>query len=257
MSQLPEAVKPALFEFLLSLADDKLILGHRNADWTGLGPILEEDIAFSSMAQDEIGHAQAIYELLAPLMGRTPDGLAYGRRPEEYRCAQIVELSDGFDYAVALARQLACDHFDQLRLERLGRSNWADLSALARRMAAEELIHVTHAKDWVTRLGTGGAESKQRMQAALDQIAALAGGLFEPTEGLEDLQRSGVYPRNGDMWGQWLEAVQEVTRGAGLKFEPGAWTGGRAGRRGVRSAAFAELHAEMTQVYVQEPEASW
>ena len=87
-----EDLKGPLLELLLSVADDKLLLGHRNSDWTGLGPILEEDIAFSSMAQDEIAHAQALYERAGELVGKTADQLAFGRDPDAYRCATITEL---------------------------------------------------------------------------------------------------------------------------------------------------------------------
>ncbi|HLJ93659.1 MAG TPA: Phenylacetic acid catabolic protein, partial [Gemmataceae bacterium] len=104
MDQLSAHLKRPLVELLLSVADDKFMLGHRNADWTGLAPILEEDIAFSALAQDEIAHASALYEMVAQLQDTKPDRLAFGRRPEEYRCAAIVELSDGFDWAKALCR---------------------------------------------------------------------------------------------------------------------------------------------------------
>ena len=101
MSTLPENLKDAAVELLLSVADDKLLLGHRNSDWTGLAPMLEEDIAFSSLAQDEIAHAQALYELAAPLAGRSADQLAFGRSPDQYRCALIVEMPDDFDITIS------------------------------------------------------------------------------------------------------------------------------------------------------------
>ena len=88
---LPDELKKPAAELLLALADDKLMLGHRNSDWTGLGPILEEDIAFSSLAQDEIAHASAIYELVGELLGRSADDLAFGRAINDYRSATIVE----------------------------------------------------------------------------------------------------------------------------------------------------------------------
>src|SRR5688572_30079963 len=112
MDQLPDDLKQPLADLLLSVADDKFILGHRNADWTGLAPILEEDIAFSALAQDEIAHAAALYEMVAQLRGTTADRLAYGRKPDEYRCCALVELSDAFNWATALCRNFFCDHFD-------------------------------------------------------------------------------------------------------------------------------------------------
>ncbi len=137
MTQLAENLEAPLVELLLSVADDKLMLGHRNSDWTGLAPILEEDIAFSSLAQDEIAHAQVLYELASGLDGRSSESLAFGRDPIEYRCARIVELPDDFDWAFALCRQFFCDHFDALRLGRMARSSYTPLAHIAARLAAE------------------------------------------------------------------------------------------------------------------------
>ena len=171
MDKLSEHLKQPAAELLLSVADDKFMLGHRNADWTGLAPILEEDIAFSALSQDEIAHASALYEMVAQLQGTKADRLAFGRRPDEYRCAQIVELSDEFDWAKALCRNFFCDHFDSLRLGRLAQSRYTALAQLAGRLAAEEHIHVEHVDSWMGRLGRGGAEAHGRLQAALDALA--------------------------------------------------------------------------------------
>src|SRR5882672_4921041 len=123
MQQLPDQLKPPLARLLLSVADDKLMLGHRNSDWTGLGPILEEDIAFSHLAQDEIAHAQVLYEFVGNLINKRADDLAFGRPPEEYLCAMIVEVPDEFDWATAICRQFCCDHFDRVRFEALSKSS--------------------------------------------------------------------------------------------------------------------------------------
>src|SRR5438876_1690639 len=77
---------------LLEIADDELFRSWRDSEWTGIAPFLEEDVAFSSIAQNEIGHARAIYELLARARGKTADELAFDRAPEEYVCARLVEL---------------------------------------------------------------------------------------------------------------------------------------------------------------------
>jgi len=164
VDQLNDEFKQPLIELLLSVADDKFILGHRNADWTGLAPILEEDIAFSSLSQDEIAHASALYEMVAGLLSMKPDQLAFGRKTEDYRCAQIVELSDDFDWAKAIARNFFCDHFDFLRLHRLERSSYTPLAQLGARLAAEEQFHVEHVDSWIGRLGKGGEQANQRLQ---------------------------------------------------------------------------------------------
>src|SRR5438105_5551658 len=194
MDQLSEHLRDPFVQLLLSIADDKFILGHRNADWTGLAPILEEDIAFSSLAQDEIAHASALYQIVANIQGSKADRLAFGRKPDEYRCAQIVELSDEFNWATALARNFFCDHFDFLRLHRLAESRYTPVAQLAARLAAEEQIHVEHVDSWLKRLGRGGEQAHGRMQGALVTLAPLAALLFEPTEGLDSLEVEGIYP---------------------------------------------------------------
>ena len=258
MEQISSQYVVATVDLLLSVADDKFILGHRNADWTGLAPMLEEDIAFSSLAQDDLAHALALYELIATIRGGSADAIAYGRSPADYRCAQLVELADEFDWATAIARQFFCDHFDQLRLGRLASSAWKPLRDLSARLLAEERLAIGHADQWIVRLGKGGDASRSRVQAAIHKLAPLAVALFEPTAGVESLETAGVYPPSGDMFAQWSDAIENVIEAATLDLSlPKLDLSKPAGRRGVRSGEFAALHSEMTEVYRVEPSATW
>lgn len=259
MDVLPEPYKQPLVELLLSVADDKFMLGHRNADWTGLAPMIEEDIAFSSLAQDELAHASALYQMVAGLVSGDADRLAFGRKPEEYRCAEIVELSDEFNWATALARKFFCDHFDAIRLARMGQSSYKPLAQLAQRLAAEEQIHIDHVDDWLRRLGTGSPDARDRIQTALDYLAPLAASLFEPPTGIGELEQSGIYPASEpDSFERWWSDLQSVSGEATLTLRvrrPATFPPG--GRRGRHSPAFAALIDELTEVYRQEPEAAW
>jgi ring-1,2-phenylacetyl-CoA epoxidase subunit PaaC len=259
VDQLSDELRQPLTELLLSVADDKFVLGHRNADWTGLAPILEEDIAFSSLAQDEIAHATALYEMVAGLVSASPDKLAFGRRPEEYRCAPLVEVSDEFNWATAICRNFFCDHFDFLRLHRLAQSRYTPLAQLAGRLAAEEQIHVEHIDSWVRRLGRSGDEAKRRMHAALDALGPHATMLLEPSQGMEVLEAEGIYPVGAvGLFDSWSQELRRVASDAGLRLAlqpPPADAVG--GRRGRHSAAFAALLDELTEVYRIEPEAAW
>src|SRR6476659_8243821 len=105
----------ALHELLLALADDEFVTGYANSEWTGIAPVLEEDIAFSSLAQDELGHARLFYQLLAELSRCDLDALAYGRAPSGFRNAQLVERARG-DWAYSVSRQFLYDTADYLRL---------------------------------------------------------------------------------------------------------------------------------------------
>lgn len=259
MSAVAAPLRPPLTALLLSLADDKFFLGCRNSDWTGLGPMLEEDIAFSALAQDDIAHAKELYEWLAQLNGGSADALAYGRPANEYRHAQLVELPDEFDWGFAIVRQFFCDHFDELRLRRLARSSHAGLAGLAERMLAEERLALGHADSWVVRLGRGTEESRARVQKALTTLAAPACELFEPTPGVDQLVAVGLYPAlQHDMFQTWATKVEAVVEEARLHVQltppPADFTGGRQGRR---TPAFASWLSEITEVYRVEPEAAW
>lgn len=259
MDTLPDETKRPLIELLLSAADDKFILGHRNADWTGLAPMLEEDIAFSSLAQDDIAHAMAMYEMVAGLAGGDANRVAYGRSASEYRCCELVELHDEFDWAVAIVRQFLCDHFEQIRLGRLAVSAYEPLRQLAVRMLAEERLAIGHADQWLVRLGRAGEDARVRIQTALDRLVPIAAGLFEPTEGVEKLEAAGVYPKgDADPFDRWAGAIENVIEDAALDVTPlrlqSAFAGGRRGRH---SAAFEQLLDEMTEVYRVEPGATW
>ncbi len=259
MSTLKPEHREPLAEFLLAVADDKLMLGHRNSDWTGLAPILEEDIAFSALAQDDIAHALQFYQLAADLRDTTPDALAYGRRPADYRCAAIVEQPDDFDWALAICRQFLCDHYYALVFERLRRSSHAPLAALAARVADEQRIHLEHVDAWMVRLGRGTNESRERMQKAMRALEDVAPMLFEPTEGQPALESAGLYPPlDADMFDRWSTDLKKIAEASGLELSlrrPRADPVG--GRRGHHTADFAPMLEELTEVYRVEPGAEW
>ena len=152
---------------LLEIADDELILGWRDSEWTGIAPLLEEDVAFSSIAQNEIGHARALYELLAGKRGTTADELAFDRQPAEYRCSPLVELRL-MDWEKTIARHYLYEEADAKRLERLKRSDDAEIAGLAAKIDREEAYHRMHAQMWFDRL-----RDEPRFVAALEELRPL------------------------------------------------------------------------------------
>jgi ring-1,2-phenylacetyl-CoA epoxidase subunit PaaC len=161
---------------LLALADDELILGWRNSEWTGIAPFLEEDVAFSSIAQTEIGHARAWYELAARELDRDPDALAFDRPPAEYACAPLVELRLVPDWAQTIARHWLYETADALRIESLKASEEGDVAALAEKIEREEVYHRMHADMWAERLRD--SPERARFEAAVEELWPYALGLL-------------------------------------------------------------------------------
>jgi ring-1,2-phenylacetyl-CoA epoxidase subunit PaaC len=161
---------------LIELADDELILGWRNSEWTGIAPFLEEDVAFSSIAQNEIGHARALYELAARDLDTDADALAFDRRPEEYRCAPLVQLRLVPDWARTIARHVLYETADAVRIETLKTHEDAEVAGIAAKIDREEVYHRLHAEMWLERL-----RDEPRYAEAVDELWPLALGVLEPS----------------------------------------------------------------------------
>jgi ring-1,2-phenylacetyl-CoA epoxidase subunit PaaC len=216
-----QAPPNAAVETVLAFADDELVLGWRDSEWTGVAPFLEEDVVFSSIAQGEIGHARALYELVAGVQGGDADALAFDRRPEEYRCAPLVELPLVGDWAATVARHGLYEAADEIRVKALMESDWPELAGLAAKMDREEAYHRMHARMWLEKLA-----GNERFETALAELWPYALGVLEPE------QRGGLAKLVGR---EELEAVE----------------------RGSHVDGFAALHEEMTMVRRSIPGAAW
>jgi ring-1,2-phenylacetyl-CoA epoxidase subunit PaaC len=281
---------------LLALADDELVIGHRHSEWTGWAPHIEEDLAFSSIAQDEMAHARLLYELASEHMDRTVDDLALGRQPSEFRNAVLCERPNR-DWGFTIARQYLYDTADAVRLEALAESSWQELADVVGVIRLEEKYHLDHAQAWFDRLAAGPLEARQRFAEGLAEALADAVGVFEPLPGEEQLVAGAVLPRSSeDLLATWLgplgEALEEATldyvlerhlakvgemvptssgeiesegetfRLPGLRREGGRWVhegdfAGAGGRQGRHSEDFEPLWDEMTKLYREHPGATW
>ena len=242
-------------ELLLTLADDELAIGYWDSEWTGIAPVLEEDVAMSSIAQDEIGHALAFYTLLSTETGSAPDRYAYGRQPGEYRFAALLGHARG-DWAFTLARRTLYETADAVRLAALAQSTHAELAGLVAKMRREETYHLAHMQTWFGKLVDGPAEGRARFAAALAVAWPSALDLFAPLDGEAELVASGVLPVPlAALREQWEALMRPELERAGVAvpeaiafIEP---------RRGGLHPDFAWLWNEMTLVYRSEPGASW
>jgi len=276
---LMDPVRLPVIDLLYRLADDGLIIGHRNSEWTGLGPAMEEDIAFSNMAQDKMGHALAMYNLLHEMGEPEPDVLVYQRREEEFRCCSLVVLEcfdesartadsplsnnptrDSLlahgDWAIALVRQFFFSAGDEVRFAALAESTFAPLAALARKFRGEIKYHTMHDEAMLQRLGRGTTKSGQRIQTAVDALWPHALGMFEPTNHDKVLVQSGICPLESELCDAWRESVEPLLRKSGIDV-PAKANPIYGGRSGKHSPELTALLDDLQKVARLDPGAKW
>jgi ring-1,2-phenylacetyl-CoA epoxidase subunit PaaC len=250
-------LRDALAARLLAMADDELILGHRDSEWCGHAPILEEDIAFANIALDEIGHAILWYQIYAEVIGDNPetlpDELAYKRSAADFRNVQFVELPVG-DWAFSMLRQYLFDVYESVMLERLAESHHEKVAGAAAKIRKEEIYHQRHTKAWVRRLGLGTKESKSRIQTALDILWPEALALFVPLTGDEYLAETWMVPRLAEMQSTWEAVVRPWLTEAGLVVPSTAFP---ASTRMDHTEYLTQLLDDLQEVTRTYPDVNW
>ncbi len=270
------AAGEALARYLLAMADDELVIGYRDTEWTGAAPVLEEDLAFSSIGLDEVGHARLFYSLLHELTGKQIDYRA--RQPHEFLHAQFLERPSaprydpggahrpGGDWSFNVIRQYLYDLFDTFRLASARASSWQPLAGSVEKVQREEKYHLQHGRLWLDRLGNGPPEVRSRLERALAQAWPDALALFEPVEGEAILVEAGLIGESSDsLRNHWLDALEEQfkhyrldlparRRGRGWQLMIEPLFGGRSGRH---SADWQQQWDDMTSVYRLDPAAIW
>jgi len=251
---LDERTRDALAELLLSVADDEFIIGFWDSEWTGIAPMLEEDVATSSIAQDEIGHARALYELLASVTDDDADRIAFGRAPEDYRHAALLNHARG-DWAFSVARRWLYETADAVRLTALAGSAWEPLASLAGKMRREETYHRLHVDTWLRRLADGPTEVRARLTGALERLWPDAQEIFAPLAGEEELVRLGLLPEPmRALHASWLSQSRPILALVAPDLPAAAPS---IDGRIRRTDDFAWLHGEFTMVARSEEGASW
>jgi ring-1,2-phenylacetyl-CoA epoxidase subunit PaaC len=256
-TDLDPAVGAALDGLLLSMADDEFVIGFSDSEWTGIAPILEEDVAMSSLAQDEPGHARALYELLAELRSddATADAIAYDREPEAYRHARLLDHGRG-DWAMTIARRYLYDTADGARLEGLATSSFAPLRDLVDKIRREERYHVMHATTWLERLARGTGEPRERLLAALVELAPDAATVFTPLADEARLVEAGILAETMPaLEARWRATITPIFVGLDLPMPPPAADLGHG--RTAHGEPFRWLWGEFTSVRRSDPEAIW
>lgn len=246
-----------LVTFLLRLADDHLILGHRLSEWCGHAPMLEEDLAMPNIALDLIGQARALYQYAGEVegRGRSEDDLAFLRREREYLNCLMVERPNG-DFAHTMLRQFYFAAYMHPFWDKACSSADETLAGIAAKAVKEVAYHIRHTGEWVIRLGDGTEESAARMKAAIDALAPYVDELFETDAVSEAIARDGIAPRPADLRPAFEATVRPVFSEAFLDMAETTWpkTGGRQGRHGEEMGF---LLAELQHMQRTYPGATW
>jgi ring-1,2-phenylacetyl-CoA epoxidase subunit PaaC len=256
-AELLPATRNALSLLLLAMADDEFVIGFSDSEWTGIAPMLEEDVAMSSLAQDELGHAQALYRLLAEVAddGRDADAIAYDRPPEGYYHARLLDHPRG-DWANSIARRYLYDTADGVRLDALADSSFAPLRELVAKIRREERYHQMHMSAWLERLASARGEPRQRLLAALERLAPDAATVLAPLPNELSLVMAGITDATGDeLEARWRAAIGPVFDRLDLAMVLPVADPLTA--RTNHSDAFRWLHGEFTAVRASQPGATW
>lgn len=249
--------QPHLFDYVLALADDQLILGHRLSEWVGQAPILEEEMALANIALDLIGAARALYAYAGQVEGRGRDenALAYLRDAGAYRNCLLAELPIG-DFAETMARLTVYAAFMVPFWEQLEGSRDTALAAIAGKSVKESRYHLRHAAQWLIRLGDGTPVSHRRAQAALEDVWPYVGELFAMTAREKELTAARIAVDRTALESDWTMAIQPILTEATLQRPTDVWpqTGGREGRH---TEHLGHLLAEMQFLQRAYPGATW
>jgi ring-1,2-phenylacetyl-CoA epoxidase subunit PaaC len=245
----------ALAELLLATADDEFVIGFSDSEWTGIAPLLEEDVAMSSLAQDELGHAAALYGLFGGLTGTDPDAIAYDREPDAYRHCRLLDHGRG-DWAMTIARRFLYDSADGIRLEAMAAGSWAPLAELVGKLIREERYHRMHAGAWFDRLARSDGEPRDRLLAALAELAPDAAAVFTPLPGEQALVEAGILAAPmAELEERWRASIAPSFAELDLPMPPPAQDAARG--RLDHGAPFAWLWGEFTSVRRADPGATW
>jgi ring-1,2-phenylacetyl-CoA epoxidase subunit PaaC len=258
----------AELDYLLHLADNAVVLGQRNAEWCGHGPIIEEDIAMANISLDLIGQARLLYQHVATLKndGSTEDRLAYFRQAHEFRNYTLLELphhgplvgyaTDNRDYATTIVRNFFYSALMNLVWEKLQSSSDAQLAAIAAKSLKEVRYHLRHSHDWLVRFGDGTDESHQRAQAALEHLMPYTQEFWSSSDFETQATQHGIGVATAELQQDWNALLDHALQEAGLE-RPSSQGFVPTGKHGGHSEHLSYLLDEMQSLARAHPEGAW
>lgn len=247
----------ALFQYVLGLADDQLVLGHRLSAWTGSAPTLEEELALANIALDLIGQARSLYQYAAELegLGRDEDALAYHRDARRYLNLTLVEQPNG-DFGKTIARQLFYAAMALPFWQAMTASTDSRLAAIAAKAEKESAYHLRHAVEWTVRLGDGTDLSHQRMQAGINELWEFTGELFHMSPFEAALVAKGIAADRIALRPEWDRSVKQTLAEATLARPVDSWMS-EGGRDGLHGEDLGHMLAEMQSLQRMHPGLNW
>ncbi|CAN5558248.1 phenylacetate-CoA oxygenase subunit PaaC [soil metagenome] len=260
--------RTAAIDYVLHLADNALVLGQRNAEWCGHGPVLEEDIAMANIGLDLIGQARMLYQHAAGMLGgaNTEDQLAYFRDPGEFRNYTLLELpnhgplagsaSAERDYATTITRNFLYSSFMLLRWAALQQSSDPQLAAIAAKSLKEVRYHVRHSSDWMLRLGDGTPLSHARMQAALSHLLPYTQEFWTPSTFETAALETGLGADSENLHAAWDAGVDTILAEATLT-RPATAGHVPQGKNRIHSEHLSWLLSEMQGLARAHPNGTW
>lgn len=253
-------------ELLYQLADDDFILGYRGSEWLGLAPHIEEDVAFSSISQNTMGHAVMFYQLLESLGEGKADDIAHLRKPEDFRNAVLLERPNGlghymekpqYDWAYAVVRHYVYDLFKTVRLESLTVSSYTPLKHLAVKILREEKYHLLHWEAWLKQMYRSTDTARTRIDEAINKTWQDVDGLFSLGQGADSIVSGGLIESGETLKKRWIDLAKKHFTACGIPSFPSIPKARLDGRRGEHTDALADALKTLSEVYRQDPAANW
>lgn len=252
-----------LIDYTLHLADNALILGHRNSEWCGHGPVLEQDIAITNISLDLIGQSRNFYQYAAELINQSTnqpnaaseDTLAYLRDAHEFKNCLLVEQPKG-DWAITILRQFFFSAYQFFLYQQLQESKDEQLAAIAVKSLKEVLYHLRWSSEWVIRLGDGTGESHSRIVKATEELWPYTDELFLPADYENEAAKRKIGVDVGDLKNKWREKVNEVFVEATLVIPSDSkkYTGGKEGKH---TKHLDDIFADLQYMQRAYPHSEW
>jgi ring-1,2-phenylacetyl-CoA epoxidase subunit PaaC len=249
--------KDILIDYVLHLADNSMILGQRNAEWCGHGPVLEQDIALTNITLDLIGEARSLYQYAAELKGAesTEDSIAFIREVTQYRNTLLLE-QDNTDWAYTITRQFFYDVFHYNLQEAMVNSSDERLKEIAKKTIKESTYHLKWSSEWMIRLGDGTEVSHLKMQNAVNALWEYTGEFFIPSQTEIDMHSKGIGADLNALAMKWKSKVEEILKEATLSIPESSFQQ-KGGKTGLHSEHLGFILADMQYMQRAYPGAEW